>query len=49
MISAAADSAARNAARAADSAVFCTVHPQQLDLRYRPCERDTYDPASINA
>ena len=38
-----ADSAALNAARAADSAAFRTVHLQHLDLRYGPRERNTWD------
>ncbi len=38
-----ADSPALNAARAADSAAFRAAHPEHLDLRYGPRERNTWD------
>ena len=37
------DSAALNAARAAASAAFRAAHPEHLDLRYGPRERNTWD------
>jgi len=42
-VGAVAGSAALNAARAADSAAFRAAHPQHLDLRYGPRERNTWD------
>jgi arylformamidase len=42
-VGAVADSATLNAARAADSAAFRAAHPEHLDLRYGPRERNTWD------
>jgi acetyl esterase/lipase len=42
-INAVSDSAALNTARAAASAAFRAAHPEHLDLRYGPRERNTWD------
>jgi arylformamidase len=42
-VAAVADSAALNAARAEASAAFRAAHPEHLDLRYGPRERNTWD------
>jgi arylformamidase len=42
-IAAVADSTALNAAREADSATFRAAHPEHLNLRYGPRERNTWD------